>query len=219
MDLRAAHKAGRRERILESARRIIAGQGHEALTMRALASESGVSVPTIYSLVGSRDDVLFSAVEDHFTRLLMGIETGEESTAIERVFSILEGCCRELVRSPGYSRSLLHLFLTAPGNGIGRRVSKALRAELSAALEMASDRGEIADWIDPQQLAALIAAEATHANLQWASHELGSERLRSVTELGASLVLLGVVAEPQAESLRVRARRAQLAAVPRRATQ
>ncbi|MCP4004148.1 MAG: TetR/AcrR family transcriptional regulator [bacterium] len=209
MNLREAHKAGRRERILESARQIIASEGHDALTMRALASECGVSVPTIYSLVGGRDDVLFAAVEDHFVRLLGGIETGEAATAIDKVFSILEACCRELVHSPGYSRSLLHLFLTSPGHGIGRRVSEALHAQLVDALETARETGEIVDWVDPKQLAHLIGAQSSQAMLQWASRDLGAERLRALAELAASLLLLGVVPEPTAESLRARARRTQ----------
>ena len=53
----------RRHRILEAARGIIETQGYDTLTMRSLAVESGVTVPTIYNLIGNKEQVLFEAVD------------------------------------------------------------------------------------------------------------------------------------------------------------
>ncbi len=51
---REHNMARRRERILEAARRIIAESGFDALNVRALAERAGVTVPTIYNLIGNK---------------------------------------------------------------------------------------------------------------------------------------------------------------------
>jgi AcrR family transcriptional regulator len=48
----------RRERILAEARAILAEQGFEALNLRDLADISEVTVPTIYNLIGNKEQVL-----------------------------------------------------------------------------------------------------------------------------------------------------------------
>ncbi|GAA5315346.1 MAG: hypothetical protein AseanaTS_05510 [Candidatus Pelagadaptatus aseana] len=48
----------RRERILSEARAIIAQQGFDALNIRDLAESAGVTVPTIYNLIGNKEALL-----------------------------------------------------------------------------------------------------------------------------------------------------------------
>jgi AcrR family transcriptional regulator len=55
----------RRARILAAARKLLAQEGSERLTVKDLASEVELSVPTIYNLIGTRQDVLIQAMNDH----------------------------------------------------------------------------------------------------------------------------------------------------------
>jgi AcrR family transcriptional regulator len=48
----------RRERILDEARKMIASGGFEALKFRELAQRSKVTAPTIYNLVGNKEELL-----------------------------------------------------------------------------------------------------------------------------------------------------------------
>ena len=48
----------RRERILDEARKMIASGGFEALKFRELAQRSDVTAPTIYNLVGNKEELL-----------------------------------------------------------------------------------------------------------------------------------------------------------------
>ena len=48
----------RRERILRTARELLASGGFEALSLRELARQAEVTVPTIYNLVGNKEEVL-----------------------------------------------------------------------------------------------------------------------------------------------------------------
>ena len=70
MDLVTEQKLERRERILASARELIAERGYEGLTMRDLAAHCRVSVPTLYNQFGSKDSLLAAAVETHCSGLL-----------------------------------------------------------------------------------------------------------------------------------------------------
>ena len=60
-------------RILEAARRLIVGGGLDALSMRKLASEAGVSVTTLYDLNGSRDEM-----RRQLERLQRGLDKGAQ---------------------------------------------------------------------------------------------------------------------------------------------
>ena len=53
--------AERRARILEAARGLIETRGYAALTMRDLAGASGVTVSTLYNLIGNKQAVLLAA--------------------------------------------------------------------------------------------------------------------------------------------------------------
>src|SRR5271166_5540453 len=68
----------RRQRILDEACHLLAGGGTEGLTLRALAENSGVTVPTIYNLVGCKDQVvtsLIAAALDRLEEALQGVPT------------------------------------------------------------------------------------------------------------------------------------------------
>lgn len=63
----------RRARILAEARALLAGGGFEALNLRDLARQAEVTVPTIYNLIGKKEDVLLAlavgVVNDVETRI------------------------------------------------------------------------------------------------------------------------------------------------------
>jgi AcrR family transcriptional regulator len=56
--LRAQNMQKRRERILAQARELLTVQGFEALNLRELARQAAVTVPTIYNLLGNKEEVL-----------------------------------------------------------------------------------------------------------------------------------------------------------------
>jgi AcrR family transcriptional regulator len=53
----------RRRRILDAASCMLAGAGLPGLTVRALAIKAGVTVPTIYNLIGAKDQVVAALIE------------------------------------------------------------------------------------------------------------------------------------------------------------
>jgi AcrR family transcriptional regulator len=65
---RAATSAATRQRIVESARSFIFGDGFELMSMGAIANAAGVTRSTIYEQFGSRDELVLAVVNDALDR-------------------------------------------------------------------------------------------------------------------------------------------------------
>jgi AcrR family transcriptional regulator len=207
--------AERRERILAAAREIIATSGYPGLSMRDLARQSRVTVPTIYNLVGSKDEVLFAAVEEQTARFVAGIEEAQGASPVDHILAVHESCVRELLRLPRYYRSFLMLLVTSEAAGrIRRRVAEALAGELARGIAALSRASALADWVEPNALGPLLQRNLHVASLQWASGELADARLRPVALYGACCILAGVSVGANRDELTRRAAEIQAGAQP-----
>lgn len=83
--IRAANMAKRRELIVSHARTVIAAEGYDALKLRDLAARAGVTVPTIYNLIGGKADVLALIIDELVDRLLV-VQQDSEGRDIEFSF-------------------------------------------------------------------------------------------------------------------------------------
>jgi AcrR family transcriptional regulator len=85
---RSKNMAKRREAILREARILIADEGFEALKIRDLATRAGLTVPTIYNLVGGKNEILTVIIDEMLAQLRIiqdqaGTSTVEESFAMQ----------------------------------------------------------------------------------------------------------------------------------------
>ena len=69
-----------RERLCEAAERLFAERGPDAVTMRQLAAELGVSPMTPYRYFEDKDDILAAVRANGFNRFAEALETAREST-------------------------------------------------------------------------------------------------------------------------------------------
>jgi len=72
----------RRERILERARKVISEEGFDALNLRALAKSAEVTVPTIYNLIGNKEDVLIAVISESHRMLEVRLSKLSETNPI-----------------------------------------------------------------------------------------------------------------------------------------
>ena len=188
------HKAERRQRILAAARRLIARGGWERLAMRDLATEARVSVPTVYSLVGGKAQLLSALVEAQLSevaRALGTVPTGE--TVVERAAALCEAGHRVLLDAPAYTRELVHLFLTSEdARPVRRAMDERNLALMTALLAGGQAEGDLEPWIDPRVVARTLYSLFITNLIGWAMGELDDAGLEAATCLGNSLVLLGV---------------------------
>jgi AcrR family transcriptional regulator len=78
--LSQADVADFRERLCEAAERLFAEQGLDAVTMRQLAAELGVSPMTPYRYFQDKDDILAAVRTNGFNRFAQALETARDGT-------------------------------------------------------------------------------------------------------------------------------------------
>lgn len=184
--------AERRERILASAREIIAEGGFDALTTRALARRARVTVPTIYNLVGAKDDVLFAAVEEQTARFLAAIGGRTDLSPVEQVLAVSDDCAVELLRVPRYYAALLRLmYASDSAAGVRGSVGITVVREFTRGLEALREAGGLVAWMPTRSLAPQLAAQLTAPAMQWATGDLDAAGLRRMARQGTQLLLLG----------------------------
>ncbi len=186
--VRRRQMAERRERILEAARGLIESRGYEGLTMRDLAGASGVTVPTVYNLIGSKQEVLFAAVEEQTRHFVADLERARGD-----LIGVVDAAVRQLLRRPRYYRALLLVLLgAAPADPARRHVGRALARQIQIALSELSDAGELAPWVDPVALGERLHAHLDMTSIEWARGGLSAASLRAAARFEAATTMLGV---------------------------
>ncbi len=88
-DTRTLNMQKRRSRILAEARRVIAEEGFEALNTRALAKAAGVTAPTLYNLIGSKEEILKALILEAIERIERRLERFEDTPPLELAEAIV----------------------------------------------------------------------------------------------------------------------------------
>jgi AcrR family transcriptional regulator len=71
----------RRDRVLGDARRIAEAEGWDAVTIRRLASELGVTQPVLYTAFGKRQDIVDAVALRGFAELAASLDGGDPAAA------------------------------------------------------------------------------------------------------------------------------------------
>ena len=97
----------RRQRILDAARAIIFEGGIDALTTRGIAKAAGVTAPTLYNLIGGKDDIIramvVKSVEDVRTRLKLD----QFDSAFDMIEAIIEAATNPEFEGSEYARAII----------------------------------------------------------------------------------------------------------------
>ena len=114
----------RRERILTAARKLITDRGYDGVTMRDLATESGVAPKTLYHQFHSKENLLRVAVEERYRYLYQIIDDEQIEHGIDRLFFIIDTVARSLLGDEN-SSSDMSAFVTAC-NAVQRHIDGAV---------------------------------------------------------------------------------------------
>jgi AcrR family transcriptional regulator len=208
----ADQKHERRERILEAARELVAEKGYEGLTMRDLAERSGVSVPTLYNLCGTKDELLFQAVAQEIDATIDRLEGGRRSTGRRRLLALLSVGHEEMSRRPQLYRALLYAATRSEAARTPlMAVGSHLGAELHRSLEEMVAAGELEEWVDTQAVAERLGVICVLAPFRWAAGMLHAQDVLAATRYEAGLCLLGITRGPARRAMEQMVRREQRA--------
>ena len=83
--LREANMQKRRARVLAAAHQLLAQQGFEGLNVRDVAHLAGVTVPTIYNLIGNKEQLLITLISDVLREIESRVHTvGDRTPGLHR---------------------------------------------------------------------------------------------------------------------------------------
>jgi len=86
---RTANMKKRRDRILAEARAVIAGPGYDALSTRALAKAAGVTVPTLYNLIGNKEEIMRVLIMEGMDRTEERLHDFDHASPLEMAEAII----------------------------------------------------------------------------------------------------------------------------------
>ena len=107
MTTRNINKEKRRQRILSAARSLLVDAGYDAFTTRRLAKRADLTVPTIYNLIGGKEDVLRTLVVDAGESFWNNISFPHQREDPNDVESFLNDCVDHVIQQPDVMRALV----------------------------------------------------------------------------------------------------------------
>jgi len=130
MRVTAEAKAKTRERILEAAQKLFAGQGFEATTTRDVAREAGIAAGTLFNYFPTKEDILACQAHEALDRARADFErcADEAASLDEALFASIAAGLRKLKplrkHLPALLQSALSPLAAAPsGEAVSLRVS------------------------------------------------------------------------------------------------
>lgn len=193
--IRERGKAERRVRIVDAAAELLQGGGIDALTMRALSDRAGVSVPTIYNLIGGRDEVLV-AVLDRWSTVFDAEQATLAADPVDRCFDLGDRIVATFTMHPVIARSIIAEGLAPMLADADTPVLRRYALALWVAIVEGGEQGDIDDTTSAELLVEHIVSVTAVRFFGWATSDPGDDPdgalLRAAVQHGMALALSGV---------------------------
>ncbi len=187
--VRESAKNERRQRILESARDILRETGHQGLSIRTLAERANVTTPTIYNLIGSKQDILLALSDESIRELESAHHVSTTVDPIEKAEEVINGTVAIYGSDEDYTRQL-HLGLEAESlddfdKTLRHRGRKVAIDDCKRALALGHLRGEV----DSELLGNRFASGFQQSQRAWLRGEFDLEGMRKEALISCFIIL------------------------------
>ena len=184
--------------MIDAAIELLDEGGVEALSMRALSSRAAVSVPTIYNLIGGRDEVI-AALLDRVGTVFDAEVAVLNGDPVERCFAIAERILALITDRPDSSRSIIGEGIEPMFAGQDNALFHRYGAALLNALTEAESTGRILPITNAILLTEQLVSLTAMRIFRWASEStLGTpddDHLHAAVTHNIAVVLLAVSPE------------------------
>jgi AcrR family transcriptional regulator len=205
MGLREENTERRRERILAAAREIVAREGMSGVSMRKLAGAAHVSVPTLYNLFGSTEDIRQALCSGFFEELARDLEERSLDRPNEQLLAFVTEAVDHVVDRAALTRPVL--LAQEQGRGGEQLTTPLAIVRHRAAIQAAMDQGDLHSDLRADLLAAHAYEGFQRAALLWARGDLDASRFRDKAMYAACMCLLAAATEgTRPELLRIASR-------------
>lgn len=178
---RQTNKELRRQRIMAIARDQIASGGFDGFTIKALASEAGVTVPTVHNLFGKKHDIFLELCTEMVVRIdevLSGPDLSDPIQAFEAFVDSLLALYRDdeaFYRAAFVAGERIGLFEHEQPNGI---YNKSLRVAKALCHRARAD-GYLEGRVNTDQLATQLFGCQRLARQDWVAGYIDLHRYRA----------------------------------------
>lgn len=193
--LRERQKAERRQAISKAAIELFERQGFQNTTIEQIASQAGVSPPTVFKYFGNKQEIILEILHHADQRAIIDTrsrihEIDDPVEALCHLERLLTGYALEVMH-PSLWRELLPLILFGGNNELPagyRAMNDALRAEISELLRELQRAGKLRQQLDVE-LAAFLLNDYSHlqlfrlVNQEHPDIDAHSTQVRRITEL------------------------------------
>ena len=193
--LRERQKAERRQAISKAAIELFERQGFQNTTIEQIASQAGVSPPTVFKYFGNKQEIILEILHHADQRAIIDTrsrihEIDDPVEALCHLERLLTGYALEVMH-PSLWRELLPLILFGGSNELPegyRAMNDALRAEISELLRELQQAGKLRPQLDVE-LAAFLLNDYSHlqlfrlVNQEHPDIDAHSMQVRRITEL------------------------------------
>jgi len=204
-DIRTLNMEKRRERILEQARKMLAEGGFDALNLRYLAETSGITVPTIYNLIGNKAEVLKALVMDSFADFEASLESRLPCDTQQLPALMMSTFAEIIARDESYYRATAlaseRLENASDEHGDYGYKRGPLRKYAGALCHAAREEGLLRGEIDSELLVEQMVGNHQVAFRDWAHHVISLEDLRKQSLAGFYIALAADAVDDFRDSL------------------
>ena len=188
---------GRRRRIFDAARAIIAQQGLESLTTRGLAQAAGLTVPTLYNLVGGKDEILTQLVTRNVEEIWERLAFDRRATPLDMADAIIDEAYGVVRAERAFHRAILPLmidlkivFAANPDrNDPGARAANRCVEMAQFACEAAIASGELRGAIQARELGQQMFITYRGPMRDWLEEVISAEEMIRRQRRGFYLVM------------------------------
>jgi len=198
MNTRAINMEKRRQRILLEARRVIAAEGFQGLNTRSLAQAAGVSQPTLYNLIGGKDDIILILVSETMKKVESRFAAFAKSEPLEFFEAVATESTALFNEDEDFYRAafIANEFFPDQEKIWGRSAGLVRWADALAikAIEKAQKNGQLRGRISAETLGEQFFVAIRVASRDWAFRLISIDDFR-MTALRAAYTLLAADAE------------------------
>lgn len=181
----------RRSSILSSARQLVAEKGLDHVHMQSVAHRSGVSIQTLYNVVGHRAELLASAASEWMIAIAGRAEELGDRHDVNVTFTTIELFWGAAVANRQYSCNLIRA--QAQHGMLERPFVLGAEAIFNRQLRTVAVEGALVRWVDIPLLARQLAT-SSHAFIRdWLMSPYDEGYFRSSLVNGCGLLLRGAL--------------------------
>jgi AcrR family transcriptional regulator len=174
--------ADRRQRILAQAQAMLDELGVEGFTIRELSSRADVAQRTLYNLFGSKEDIVASAIHDHFAGLLAELPPPPQAVDLEGHLQRIDALLDRTIALKRYATAMVGVFFSP---SVDRRLYDTLRwisEGGSAAWVAQAVRDGVLVKLTPEDRERLstLLVNTGYANItDWAAGRISADELKT----------------------------------------